>query len=212
MSKRIHIFGCSFVEGQIRETECLTGRSNFPEYLSLLAPNLKIYNWGVSGTSINYHLYLSSKVKQFYNTLDDVYILKCTTPGRLTSWKVLEDHYFESPKEITSNYHYQHVPRKKFKVHNLRQETPDQLANYYFLNLEWKQLDFEYTVSLGYAENNFDFVYSHHDETKFPCIRKILGKEKYQKYIKDDGRHFGDDGNKWEAQWLFKKLTEKELV
>ena len=82
----------------------------------------------------------------------------------------------------------------------------------YFLTLDWKQLDFEYDISLGYAETQFDFIYSHHDETKFPCIRKILGKEKYHKYIKDDGRHFGDDGNKWEAQWLLKNLIEKELV
>jgi hypothetical protein len=60
--------------------------------------------------------------------------------------------------------------------------------------------------------NNVDLAFFHryHDSRDYKmffdnnvfCIADILGKEKFYKYVEDNGHHFGKKGITWQARYI----------
>lgn len=214
MTKNIHIFGCSFVEGIIEDTECASGKSNFPEFLSkLIDSDTVIYNWGRCASSLSFHLYLYKLAKKEFGEENNIYILKGTNPGRLTTW--------ESPlkynlTEISPNYIKASTRLKSNELVFRSPANPtDVFGKAYYVLTEWDQFIHEYEILFEYVKANFDFTWTHKEKeanTGVESLWDILGKKQYYEFVGDDGDHFSDKGNKWEAEWLFKKLKGHNLI
>ena len=215
MSKNIHIFGCSFTEGIIEDTECASGKSNFPEFLSkLVDSDTVIYNWGRCATSLSFHLYLYKLVKKEFGDEDNIYILKGTNPGRLTTWSTPLKYRLT---EISPNYIRASTRSKSNNIVHRSPANPksDGLATAYYIFTDWDQFVHEYEIQFEYVKANFDFTWTHKNTGSnigVESLWDILGKKQYYKFVGDDGDHFADEGNKWEAEWLFKKLKGHNLI
>ncbi len=215
-SKNIAVFGCSWTQGIESE-----GFDNWVVWLSKLYPQHTFYNFAAAGTAITYHTHLLEQVMQ--DKMFDIKLFQVTSPGRFSWWK---SHTFkEMIYQKYDNYYCMYQDYGKF-IDRINTGTilsqkflkddhkKHKFGVEYYKRLTDDQIDLDHRVYINYVKDNVDFYFHHRGlyESHVPCVFTELGEKQFYKYVVDDGDHFDKNGNQWEANWINKKLVERNIL
>ena len=227
--KTINVFGCSQSYGIPEYTlPDNLGFGNWVYWLSVWNPNIIFNNYSMQGTSLTYscHLY-----DEFHNQAD-LNIIQMTGPHRMTYYTPLLDPFEVPLLPITSNYKKIDIDwfRRNFitythHVENMSKNL-DQNADFHPTWAEFAKEYYEVKprehgliehISLMHRYGTkADLAFSHAKFLKFhytelheivPSIILDLTNEEYENYKCDTLGHFGEEGHKYMARWVAKRLN-----
>lgn len=215
-TKNIAVFGCSWTQG-LKDKDF----DNWVFRLSKCFPQHNFYNFAAGGTSIVYHTHLLEQILK--STKFDYKIFQVTSPGRFTWWQphnaldLIEqktDNYYclqEDYGRFVDRINTGTILSKKFvkldrKKHNFGVE--------YYKRLTDEQIRLDNIAYVSYIKDKVDFHFYHrksYEKNSFSILTE-LGDDKFNKFVIDDGDHFGEEGNQWQADWIIDKLKDKKLL
>lgn len=228
---KIVIFGCSWSVGVPRKFSelhkdaaiskpCDYDFCSWAKELADLHPEHQITNYALPSSDLTYSVAMLNRVLK--NQQYDKVIFQVTIPHRFTYWNdvelekhfvdfgnyrrfgesILTDVFLFNPQNADdgTQSNYKSITKKvrdgKFIKDYLERDIDDRAeANH-------KALTY-------YAKDHSDFCFSHIpiDFLDIPNVEEKLGTEQFKTYVCDDGLHFGDDGNKWQAKWISQNLN-----
>jgi hypothetical protein len=216
-SKKILVVGCSWSAGVASETE------NWVHELSKIRLDHTFYNLSRGGTSIQFHLGVLEKAKEKLNP--DITIFQYTSAGRLTWWEDFDImQYIDQDSE--NYYTLSHALCSKVDQINIgtiygnkfikTDRAKHKFGKLYYNRVGFEAMKIELKVYIDYAKKVSDFQFHHksspHVGENELSVQEYLGDKKFNKFTIDDGAHFGDAGNKWQAQWINEHLIAKGLL
>lgn len=215
--KKIAVFGCSWSQGLYPDLD------NWVKELAKLLPDYEFYNFSLGGTSLAYSIHL---LEQIYDSdiNFDITIFQATSEGRLTWWKshnifnFLErhgDNLFHIDKKNINDYVDKINYGTVFSKSDLNKNDKIFGRQYYSrLNLDMTSI--ELRSLLEFADKRVNILFSHRSMKKYGLnylsVFDTLGEENFKKFVIDEGEHFSNAGNKWQALWILDKLKQKKLI
>lgn len=211
MRKNIAFFGCSFTEGPTDDFD------NYVVWLSKLNPQHNFYNFSAAGTSIMYHTYLLEQITK----MDfDVKVFQFTTSGRFTTWtphNIKEyiikkyDNYFCLNKnyvQYIDRLNIGSVSEKKYVTYKVN------FGKEYYKRMSDSCMDLDHRVYIDYIKPKVNFCFHHRKsrDVSIPSVYNSLDISQWNKFVIDDGDHFGLEGSLWQAKWLDKHLKERNIL
>lgn len=212
-------FGCSFTGGVYEGQEL---RECWPYQLSLLMPNIKIYNFGRQATSV---LYTINMLEQAASQIEsNMVISQLTEPTRMTFYDPefrldvnkhlvqLTNNYFVLKANIdqihpinafSGKKQSKEIMKDSFRLERFK--TYEKLVS---MLDDINHFDPEYRAFYHRAVQLSDFVFFHRKLYRevpllenVPCVEKELGTDNFLKFVVDKGFHFGQSGSEWIANW-----------
>lgn len=224
MSKVISCFGCSFTGGVFTDSEL---RESWPYQLSLVRPDLKIYNFGREATSVLFSLNMIEQVS--VQLQSDVIITQLTEPTRMTFYDPgfklnlkhdllqISNNYWVLPMSVNGVWPFNGVSGKKQTKENFADpksaEKYQVLEKLMVMHEDQNHFDPEYRAFFHRADSLSDLIFFHRKLYRevpgledVACVEKLLGTEKFLELVIDKGFHFGQSGSEWIANWVLGKL------
>ena len=224
MSKVISCFGCSFTGGVFTDSEL---RESWPYQLSLVRPDLKIYNFGREATSVLFSLNMIEQVS--VQLQSDVIITQLTEPTRMTFYDPgfklnlkhdllqISNNYWVLPMSVNGVWPFNGVSGKKQTKENFADpksaEKYQVLEKLMVMHEDQNHFDPEYRAFFHRADSLSDLIFFHRKLYRevpgledVACVEKLLGTEKFLELVIDKGFHFGQPGSEWIANWVLEKL------
>jgi hypothetical protein len=224
MSKVISCFGCSFTGGVFTDSEL---RESWPYQLSLVRPDLKIYNFGREATSVLFSLNMIEQVS--VQLQSDVIITQLTEPTRMTFYDPgfklnlkhdllqISNNYWVLPMSVNGVWPFNGVSGKKQTKENFADpksaEKYQVLEKLMVMHEDQNHFDPEYRAFFHRADSLSDLIFFHRKLYRevpgledIACVEKLLGTEKFLELVIDKGFHFGQSGSEWIANWVLGKL------
>lgn len=212
LKKIINVYGCSWTHG----VPNVNDRKSWPYYLSLILPkNYEIHSYAIGGSSLCYSVFQLHKCKKDA----DINIFQCTSPCRFTAF---------DGKNFTNKNLIETYPRLKefyftyaksnclaFNVGGIEQfNKKDRTWFGRWLQMADKATEESNRLSgLYYVKHHSDFVFSHLDYYDFDLgivsIEKEFGSETFLSMCGDKGFHFGEEGSRKVANFVYKNIKEK---
>lgn len=228
----IRIIGCSHTQG-IEHLERY-GSNWVHYYRDKVDPSIPIYNYAQGGTSVVWHSFILSMLKNKYP--NDIYITQLTTPGRYSWWDEninqdnLVDKCYSSVQLRENLVEYMIRPQEPPTVHWFNSgvvysENPDeqQLSS---SDLEFAKAYYDrdnpihkWTMYVHYLESNSDYCFFHEDSKpiayknrvatnkEFDTSEQYIGKSFAEHFI-DGGKHLSDYGNERVSDMVYQKTLE----
>ena len=224
MSKVISCFGCSFTGGVFTDSEL---RESWPYQLSLVRPDLKIYNFGREATSVLFSLNMIEQVS--VQLQSDVIITQLTEPTRMTFYDPgfklnlkhdllqISNNYWVLPMSVNGVWPFNGVSGKKQTKENFADpksaEKYQVLEKLMVMHEDQNHFHPEYRAFFHRADSLSDLIFFHRKLYRevpgledVACVEKLLGTEKFLELVIDKGFHFGQPGSEWIANWVLEKL------
>lgn len=215
MSKVISCFGCSFTGGVFTDSEL---RESWPYQLSLVRPDLKIYNFGREATSVLFSLNMIEQVS--VQLQSDVIITQLTEPTRMTFYDPgfklnlkhdllqISNNYWVLPMSVNGVWPFNGVSGKKQTKENFADpksaEKYQVLEKLMVMHEDQNHFDPEYRAFFHRADSLSDLIFFHRKLYRevpgledVACVEKLLGTEKFLELVIDKGFHFGQSGSEW---------------
>lgn len=215
---KIAIFGCSWSQGLWQKNY-----DSWVKEFSKLSPDCEIYNFAMAGSSLSYAAHL---LEQVYDSdlKFDLKIFQATSPGRFTWWdnhNILDflkqdaDNLFSvDDSKISKVVHKINYGTVYAKNHLLKKDKKFGIDYYSKLNLELSAL--EYRALLEFVDRRVDLLFAHRSmkdyNLNYLSVYDELGNSNFKKFTIDEGEHFSNAGNKWEANWVLNKLNQNKFL
>lgn len=219
--------GCSFTGGVYQGQEL---RESWPYRLSVLAPDVTIYNFGRQATSVLYSINMIEQATALIKP--DRIIAQLTEPTRMTFYHAdfrldmnkhvlqLTDNYFVLKENIPEIHPVNAVMGKRAMRESMldaaRHEKYMTYQKLIVMQDDHNHFDPEYRAFYHRAVQLCDFVFFHRKIHRpvpglqdVPCVEKELGTEEFLKLVIDKGFHFGQPGAEWIAGWIYQILKTK---
>lgn len=210
---KIGCVGCSFTAATHHH------RPNWVRSLAKMHTEHEFYNLATAGASVLYGIWI---LEEFLKTHQlDLVIFQITKEGRLTYFKdhELDQTPLETYLQKENNYNYINFPLRTVSCVNYGtlNKSPDcahplyeeqkNLANVYYSNVSKKRVfDVEHRALVYYVKSISDHCFYHtEDETNYKdiiSIENVLGRDRFNDYIVDEGQHFGQEGADWQAKFI----------
>lgn len=194
--------GCSFTSNW----PVFSNNSCWPKELAVIMPEHNIINIGHAGSSIAHSVlfmekFLASKIIKI-----DKIIFQITTPGRITYYNDLNDSLnFNKHLHHEGNYISLKLKDLQVVTYGLLNEKgtdTSEFAKIYYSKLSQEHFLIEHKVYVDYVLSKADIVFSHLPYDNVLSIKNVLGEEKFNNYIVDDGYHFSQEGIAWQASFI----------
>jgi hypothetical protein len=200
----ISIFGCSFSRG----VEPIDKAKSWPYYLAKLLPNCNIYNYAVSGSSIEFSI---DTFKKESEDRKEITIVQLTTPARIDIWDSI--HFRREHMEKNNNYHYfkqepdgTTIGIESCHVYNLPKKHKRWYIDTFMGGVSMHEVTTE--CCKYFAMNEATLCFQHlHKINGVPSIEKHF--DNFETLIKDRGSHFGKDGNIQVAEWVYQRIKHE---
>lgn len=218
----IFVFGCSWTVGIPRSHSisqrgdavslpCKEDYSSWASELAKMFPEHHITNYAIPSSDITFSIAMLNHVLE--NKKYDKIVFKVTSPFRFTYWDNMnldtlqttignytrfaeKGSKYITPLNINDMYNDYSPSDKKF------------IEGWYERNNLQRELNMHKSL-VDYATRHSDFCYGHYiaEHLDCPSVEEEIGTDKFKSYICDLGWHFGDEGNRWEAEWIAKKIN-----
>lgn len=215
--KKIAVFGCSFSQGLYPNLD------NWVKELSVLLPEYEFYNFSLGGSSLMYSIHL---FEQIYDSdlKFDITIFQATSVGRFTWWE--EHNIFDFLEKYSDNLY--HIDKKDIanvvkkinygtvasKKHVDKNNKKFGIEYYSRLNLD--MISIELRSLLEFIDRRVDLLFAHRSMKDYGLnylsVYDELGKHEFQKFVIDEGDHFSNQGNRWQAHWILNQLNQHKLL
>lgn len=217
---KIFIFGCSWSSGVRRQfsiaqpaggsAPCSVDYASWARELATMFPEYSITNYALSSSDLPFSIALLNNV--IHQKIYDKLIFQITLPYRFTYWNDIDfDIYLESSNNYSLLSEKVRDDVTTLNVHDVEGTSKkDREFISEYLKIVNHQREISVFKSLvSYAEHHTDLCFSHEyrDYLDNLAIETELGNEKFHNYICDTGMHFGDAGNKWQAEWVANRLN-----
>ena len=220
-SKKLIVFGCSYSSGL--EDESID--NNWPFIFAKNNPEYEVINYARGGSSLQFSIAMLHKFLKKQIDLTDIKIVfQVTTPNRYT-YNIQEILDAEESFSVYNNYKKINnepgvqtiLPNWERDIKLVRYQHKFYQDKIKFYPDIYNDIEFESQVS--YVKNICDFTFYHHQfkntiprqlsvkYTNVPCIRSILGVEKFDEYSIDNGGHFRTDGLNYVANFVKDNLN-----
>ena len=235
VSKNIAVFGCSWSYGVPAHSEQSIPYDCWPLHFAKKYPDYIVYNFSKGGTGIGYHIAILHKFlnsKQYNNETKIVF--QITLPYRYTFNVddlinidlVLQNNnywYYDTtatPRTVRPDV-IQGLTRPRHWDNGSRLATK-QIGFYKKYMKYYPEIyrDIEFESQIAYVKNICNFVYAHQywlssnipvsvkqKYNTIPIVRDIIGEEKFNEFVFDNGAHFGPQGLKYMTKWIKGKLN-----
>ena len=190
----------------------------WPREMGKLKPEWQIDNFAIPGSNTLIGIYILDQIKSQY----DKVIFQVTTADRYTSW--VENTNFSSFLEnyspnvrmftdkllsnvIIYDAHYEKpAVYESLKVNSVVKKE-NQFINYYYYRTTDEMFDINHKALINYAKQNADIVFSHPKNNFCDSIEDMLGEKQFDRFVCDQGRHFGLKGAQWQAQYMINQIN-----
>jgi|TARA_B110000238_G_scaffold130764_1_gene141188 hypothetical protein len=216
-NKKLVVFGCSYSSGLLH----LCNKQSWPSIFAQNNPEYEVVNYAMGGSSLQYSIAMLHRFLKTQVDLKNVTIIfQVTTPGRYT-YNIEEILQSEQVFTTLNNYkQIKNIPEIKTIIPNWSRQKikldPRQLKLYQDRIKYYPSVctDIEFESQVAYVKSICNFTFYHrryessipqHLSVKYndiPCIRSILGAEKFDEYAIDNGHHFGTDGLNYVANFI----------
>jgi len=216
--KKIAVFGCSWTQGLWNNEY-----DSWVKEFAMLNNDCEIYNFALAGSSLSYAAHL---LEQIYDSeiKFDLTIFQATSPGRFTWWN--KHDIFDCLKQDADNLYS--IDDKKISMvvekinygtvfsqgHLKKVDKKFGLAYYSRLNSELSVL--EYRALLEFVDRRVNILFAHRSLKNYGLnylsVYDQLGKNEFQKFVIDEGEHFSNEGNRWQAHWILNQLNQHKLL
>ena len=204
--------GCSWTEG------VPAAPYNWVTALSEQTPNNTYYNLAQGGSSLLHSIWVMEQFLAQSTVKIDKIIFQLTTEGRVTYYKDLDNFKINDWLiNITPNLYRLKIQWDKLRtvtystasMHptDAKETELFRFANMYYSSLTTEHhFQLEHRILIEYIKSRVDCLFFHRrDTTDTPGIVSIqdtMGDELFLKFSVDNGCHFGEEGAKWQAQWI----------
>jgi hypothetical protein len=215
----INVYGCSWTHG-IQE-------DNFDSWvteLGKLLPNYQINNYAVQGSSIAFSCWMLEKT---FNS-SAITIFQCTMPARFSYWENFDFEKYQFKKNNNVTCFSNDIPVKRILVGmksddktkgHVNNTSVKKFMKEYYSRLTDPLLLIEWKSYIEFAAKRSSYIFTHKPHeinnhvSNLDNIGNILGEKIYVEFIQEnDNYHFGLAGQKWQADFVYKKLLEKKLL
>lgn len=225
------VFGCSYSDSELNESEIKEGRANWVSVLAGLRINWNFYNHAKGGADLTWNLYNFIEYKKIHP--DHYIIFQIPLPWRAS---LSEDQFAdiivkencEYCKQLDNlylaTYHGNQITlgpwifQQDFANEKPR---PKHLSDYWQRHLKYWPVEYEKLnrkLQIDYIKKNADIVYYHwlpyeefQDEidSNTPVVKECLTDQQWQDFICDKAQHFNNKGAQWTAHWVEQLINAK---
>lgn len=217
---KIYVFGCSWSIGVYRSFSieqrdndfadpCKADFSSWASELASMFPQHDITNYALPGSDIVFSIACLNKVLADKDY--DKIIFQVTNTYRFTYWNDVDlsihlRNYSKNYKRFSESVVNDVTPSSVAENFIDRSKDTSFMQNY-IGRVNGQREEAMHGSLVKYAENNSDLCFSHinMDHLDITSIERETGDD-FFKYVCDHGLHFGDNGNKWQAEWVAEQL------
>lgn len=226
---KIAVFGCSWSMGILREWSLSQSTSeqrqripnedfvNWTRELGKLRPDWEITNYSLAGASTLFSVSMLDRALE-KNSYDCI-IFQVSTADRYSSWT--ENFDVESRLYNVDNnvrmfnlsilddvlIYDSHTPKKSIWNDLISKDKDNAFINYYYYRTTDEMFDLNHKALIEYAKSKSNIVFAHRSSKLCKSIEETLGKDKFESFFMDEGKHFGLEGCQWQAKWILDKIN-----
>lgn len=226
---KIAVFGCSWSMGMLREWSLSQSTEeqkklipdedfvNWTRELGKLKPDWEITNYALAGASTLFSISMLDRA--LANNSYDCVIFQVSTADRYTSWREnfnIESHLYNIEDNVKMFnlsilddvlIYDSHTPKKSIWNNIISKDKDNTFINYYYYRTTDEMFDLNHKALIKYAASKSNIIFAHRSSQLCESVEETLGKDQFENFFMDEGKHFGLEGCQWQAKWVLDKIN-----